>query len=78
MADPDRRDEHPPAYVGAYDVSSSDSEDEDEEPRSSDFGERGRRRHQRGGRRYESVRLQRMTGTHGLDTRVVVPCGQRL
>ena len=67
MDEPDRgHDEHPPPYVGAYDASSSsDSEDEvieDEERRSSDYDEGGRRRHLRGGRHYESIRLQRAPG----------------
>ena len=68
MDEHDRGDEHPPPapYVGAYDASSSsDSEDEvieDEERRSRDYDEGGRGRHLRGGRHYESIRLQRAPG----------------
>ena len=65
MDEHDRGDEHPPPYVGAYDASSSsDSEDEvieDEERRSRDY-DGGRRGHMRGGRHYESIRLQRAPG----------------
>ena len=63
MDEDDRGDEYPPPYVGAYNASSSsDSEDEDEERRSRDYDEGGRRRHMRGGRHYESIRLQRAPG----------------